>query len=77
MQERTSALQIGMAHAVWCLKLNFVSGARGGAHGARGTYAMLHNNVRGARAVLKCFYMEYKIYALKFKNFLNKYHIFY
>ena len=52
--------------------MNFVSGARGGAHGARGTYATLHNDVDGARAVLKCFYMEYKIYALKFfKIFKN------
>ena len=50
VQERTSALQIGMAHAVWRLKLK--SGARGGAHGARGTYATLHKSVRwGARCV--------------------------
>ena len=55
--------------------MNFVSGARGGAHGARGTYATLHNDVRGARPVLKCFYMEYKIYALKFFKSL-KYVIF-
>ena len=51
VQERPSALQIGMAHAVWRSKLtkvNFVSGARG----ARGTYATLHNDVRrGARCV--------------------------
>ena len=56
VQKRTSALQIGMAHAVWRSKVNFVSGARG-------TYATLRNDVRwGARCVnLKCFYTEYKI----------------
>ena len=32
----------------------------------RTVLATLHNDVDGARAVLKCFYMEYKIYALKF-----------
>ena len=32
--------------------MNFAGGARGGAHGARGTYATLHNDVRrGARCV--------------------------
>ena len=57
VQKCPSALQIGVAHAVWRSKENFVSGA----HGARGTYATLRNDVRGARAVLKCFYTEYKI----------------
>ena len=32
--------------------MNFAGGARGSAHGARGTYATLHNDVRrGARCV--------------------------
>ena len=49
VQKHTSALQIGMAHAVWRSKVNFVSGAT------------FPNDVRGARAVLKCFYTEFKI----------------
>ena len=70
VQERPSALQIGIAHAVWRLKLKSELCQRCARGGGRTVLAartprciMMFD---GARAVLKCFYMEYKIYALKF-----------
>ena len=56
--------------------MNFVSGARGGAHGARGTYATLHNDVRrGARCVKMLLHGVQNICIEVFLN-LKKYVIF-
>ena len=61
--------------------MNFAGGARGGAHGARGTYATLHNDVRRGACCVKMLlhgvWIEVLKTSLKYIVFLIHLELFY